>query len=206
MQIGEKVRTARRAKGMTQAELAKKVGVAQATVDKIERGISARSRHLPDIAAALGIPLSEVDKDATAAPRATFTPTARGGGIPVYPTSETTDGLKMEADPYRVLPAPPGTEAGRGSYGLMVASRQMAPVLMPRDVAFLDPHIPPRSGARVALIEDTVLGRNVLLCEYLHHDADTWLVRLFGDSPREEKLQRARWQVCHCIVAVSYGP
>lgn len=60
---GSNIRAAREAKGMTQAELAEKIGTSQQTVDKIERGVMKRTTYLPEIQKVLGIdhgiPISE---------------------------------------------------------------------------------------------------------------------------------------------------
>lgn len=52
---GSNIRAAREAKGMTQAELAEKIGTSQQTVDKIERGVMKRTTYLPEIQKVLGI-------------------------------------------------------------------------------------------------------------------------------------------------------
>jgi transcriptional regulator with XRE-family HTH domain len=52
---GSSIRAAREAKGMTQAELAEKIGTSQQTVDKIERGIMKRTTYLPEIYQVLDI-------------------------------------------------------------------------------------------------------------------------------------------------------
>lgn len=53
--IGDRIREARTAKGMSQAELAKKIGLSQGTIGHIEAGRNEGSRHLALIAAALGV-------------------------------------------------------------------------------------------------------------------------------------------------------
>jgi transcriptional regulator with XRE-family HTH domain len=58
---GARVRKARKAKRLSQAQLAKLCNVTQATVQKIETGRSINSRFLPKIWAGLGLPLEELD-------------------------------------------------------------------------------------------------------------------------------------------------
>ena len=53
MSIGQKVAQARMLLGLTQAELAKNIGVSQNTIFKIEKGITLESGHFPKIAKAL---------------------------------------------------------------------------------------------------------------------------------------------------------
>lgn len=52
---GSSIRAAREAKGMSQADLAEKIGTVQQTIDKIENGKIARTSYLPEIYQVLGI-------------------------------------------------------------------------------------------------------------------------------------------------------
>lgn len=55
MVTGDQIRDARIAKGWSQADLAKRVGVSQVTIQQIESGKITRSKFLPDIERELGI-------------------------------------------------------------------------------------------------------------------------------------------------------
>lgn len=52
---GPSIKAAREAKGMTQAELADAIGIAQQTVEKIESGKVQRTSYLPEIGRILGL-------------------------------------------------------------------------------------------------------------------------------------------------------
>lgn len=52
---GEEIRRAREAKGWSQADLARAIGVSQPAIQKIERGDVIKSKYLPDIAKSLGL-------------------------------------------------------------------------------------------------------------------------------------------------------
>jgi transcriptional regulator with XRE-family HTH domain len=58
---GARVREARKLAGLTQVKLAKRYGVTQSTIQKIETGRSTNSRFLPVVWARLGLPLAELD-------------------------------------------------------------------------------------------------------------------------------------------------
>ncbi len=61
MTIGERIKQARKAKGLKQKELAKAVGVAEVTIGQYERNIYIpKCDKLPRIAEALGITVSEL--------------------------------------------------------------------------------------------------------------------------------------------------
>lgn len=55
MVSGAEIRSAREARGMSQAELARMIGVTQPAIQKIERGDVVKSKHLPDISRILGL-------------------------------------------------------------------------------------------------------------------------------------------------------
>lgn len=57
--IGERIRHLREAAGMTQARLGEIAGCNQQTVDRIEKGFTSRSKHLPAILDALDIDETE---------------------------------------------------------------------------------------------------------------------------------------------------
>jgi len=55
MSLGEKIRRAREAKGWSQAELAKRVGISQPAIKKIEAGQTLKSRFLSDVLICVGL-------------------------------------------------------------------------------------------------------------------------------------------------------
>lgn len=61
MGIGDEIRRAREARGLSQRQLGKKVGISQAAIQKIEDGDTKRSRYLPDIRRLVG--LGESDRE-----------------------------------------------------------------------------------------------------------------------------------------------
>ncbi len=67
---GSSIRAAREAKGLTQAELADRIGVAQQTIEKIETGKVKRTSYLPEIDRALSIEKMENNRDALSAQEA----------------------------------------------------------------------------------------------------------------------------------------
>ena len=55
-ELGQIVKSAREEKGLSQADLGRSIGVKQQSIDAIERGETRRSKFLPEIIAALGLP------------------------------------------------------------------------------------------------------------------------------------------------------
>lgn len=60
MSSGALIKSAREARGWSQAELARKIGVSQPTIQAIEAGATRDSRHIIRVAQALGLDISAV--------------------------------------------------------------------------------------------------------------------------------------------------
>lgn len=56
MASGDQIKQARDARGLSQQQVAEAIGVRKSTVQKIESGVTQRSRHLPEIKRLLGLP------------------------------------------------------------------------------------------------------------------------------------------------------
>ncbi|MCC6776667.1 MAG: helix-turn-helix domain-containing protein [Hyphomicrobiales bacterium] len=74
MSAGEKIKQARVARGLSQAQLGVLVGISQPAVRKIESGRTEKSKHLPRIARVLELELSELDPDLARMPIAGMDP------------------------------------------------------------------------------------------------------------------------------------
>lgn len=216
MSIGERLRASRRAKGLTQREAAEQLGVSQAMIDKLERDLTVRSRHLVPYATMLGLPSSDIETylngeklqaqvKTTAPSHPVSASPATNADIPLYATTESAPGrLDVGDEPYGTL-RPGFVDLARGTYGLLIGGDAMAPVLSARDVAIVQPHLPPRTGSRVAIFNHLSAGRAAVLGEFVGHTADAWRVRLSATSKAESELPKSEWRVCHCIAAVIFG-
>jgi len=185
-------------------------------IDKLERDLTVRSRHLAPYANLLGLPSSDVEMylsgeklqvQAKTTPPSHQAPTtaATNTDIPLYATTESAPGrLEVGDEPYGTL-RPGFVDLARGTYGLLIGSESMAPVLSARDVAIVQPHLPPRTGSRVAIFNHLSAGRTAVLGEFVGHTADAWRVRLSATSHVESELPKSEWRFCHCIAAVIFG-
>lgn len=61
MEPGKRIRIERDKRGWSQADLARRAGVSQVAIKKIEAGQTRKSKFLPNIAQVLDVPLSELD-------------------------------------------------------------------------------------------------------------------------------------------------
>lgn len=62
MSIPENIKRLRKAKRLSQPQLAKAAGVSQQLISQLENGINLTTKFLPDIAKALGATMGEIDK------------------------------------------------------------------------------------------------------------------------------------------------
>lgn len=63
MGVAENLKRLRKKADLSQAELAKKAGVAQQLISQLERGINVSTKKLPDIARVLGASAGEIDEN-----------------------------------------------------------------------------------------------------------------------------------------------
>ncbi len=206
---------ARKARGLSQAELAAAAKVSHQLVASIETGATRTTKFLLRLAAALGVAPGELDPDwaNVAPPQAPAT----GGGIPgsaapagqrdlpVHSSAEAGAGfIIVTADAVDWAPRPPLVAHVRKAYGLYVTGESMAPEFEPGDVALVNPHLP--------VIPDTTCifyGRagdgevRATIKRLRRKTADTWYLRQWN-PPEGMKadftLSRKDWPVCHRVV------
>lgn len=164
MEWYEKIAAAREARKMSQAKLAKAVGISQSMIAKIESGGARRSRATALIAVELDLPLEELDPElAEAAERAVapnqplpspnagpLTPVqfSRSERLPVYGQGIGGDDGKFVLNGQRVADAmcPPNLIGVRDAYAVFVDGTSMEPRYFAGETVFLHPHIPVRKG------------------------------------------------------------
>lgn len=87
MKLGEKIRARRNELGMSQAELAQRIGISQVAIDKIESGKTLKSKYLPEVLSVLAMPLDlispTVEKSAVPQLDSSVHPTEAAATIPV---------------------------------------------------------------------------------------------------------------------------
>ncbi|WP_248309133.1 XRE family transcriptional regulator [Bosea sp. AK1] len=57
MTLGQKIRARREEMNLSQADLGKRIGISQVSIDKIESGKTLKSKYLPEVLSILGMPL-----------------------------------------------------------------------------------------------------------------------------------------------------
>jgi phage repressor protein C with HTH and peptisase S24 domain len=170
-ELGEKIKTAREAKGLTQAQLADAVRMSQQSIGEIEIGNVTSPRKWSEIAEVLSIPREEMRRLVLSAsrgaqkqrnsrdPELEDRPTARLRGpaefaprqIPVY--GQAVGGAMGEyifnGEAVDWKPCPPSLASVSNAYAVFVDGESMVPRYDPRDTVWVHPSRPAKPGEDV---------------------------------------------------------
>ncbi|MGE0718771.1 MAG: XRE family transcriptional regulator [Alphaproteobacteria bacterium] len=164
--IGDRIRIARKAKGLSQAQLAEAVGVEQSSVAGWESDANGPARtRLPRIAQALessvewlttgaGDAPSLRHRKPDPAPAAPVAATVDPDDLPVYGTAEGgPDGMIVQYEAIEFRPRPAPLIGVPGAFGLYVVGESMLPRYEPGDLLLIHPTKPPRRGDYVLVVK-----------------------------------------------------
>jgi transcriptional regulator with XRE-family HTH domain len=193
----------RKERGLSQEELARRIGVRQNTIAAIESGLTKKSKYLPDIARALEISLTELD----AGEGAHRTPTIPGTDLvgvrdlPLYATVEAGEGaVVMSSDPVDEIRRPAPLATVKGAYGVIVSGESMVPALRPGDIVLIHPHLPPKVEDICLFISERNGEFVATIKEYVGQTKDHWKVKRYKPEEKEFTLRKSEWQTCHVSV------
>lgn len=206
--IGEIVRRRREEMRKSQEWLAEKVGVSQATIDKIENDRTKKSRFLPDVFSALELPFSSLPGAKGEVTGALFVPPARAfesGLTPVYGVAEGGGGkIQLTSDPVDFIATPHPLKNVKGAYAVIISGESMVPAYRPGQIALVHPGLPPRPGDDVILYSDIEDGETFVIIKTLvRRKSDRWIVEQYNPK-KEIELLIAEWNRCHVVVG-HYG-
>lgn len=202
--IGTRVKSRRNAMGMSQEDLAKEAGVSQATIDKIENDRTQKSKFLPEVFAALDLPLSTLKTPQGDISRAVgFSPLASkpSNMTPIFGTAEGGNGnIQITSDPVEFIPTPHALINVRGAYCVIVSGESMVPSFRPGQLALVHPYLPPRPGEDVILYQDHENGDSSVIIKHLVKvKSDCWVVEQYNPAKTIE-LKRSQWAKCHVVI------
>ena len=199
MTLAERIKTQREARGWSQLDLARQTGLSQTAINKVESGATAKSRFLPDIARALGIPLDQLMADAETNPVALVAeerlfPEAPGApDFPIYAAREAAAGeMMVTTQPLDWVPRPWFLGAVRNGFGVLLTEGSMEPAFAPGDTVFVNPRLPPVKEKTVLLTDREGPAFRAILRRLLGFTGTEWHVRQFH-PPRDAKLSRQEW-------------
>lgn len=209
--IGAAIRAAREAKGLSQADLARAIGIKQQSLDSVEKGKTARSKFLPEIVSELGLRPEDVGLPKEA-PEPGFVPPAQiqqpGRDFPIYAAAEGGPGeLIRSTEPVDWYPRPSPVAHVRDAYGLFVSGESMAPEFEPGDIALVNPILPPLPGKPCIFYTELHGEARATIKRFLRASATVWHV--FQHNPprgmtQEFTLSRKEWGICHRVLGKYY--
>lgn len=206
---GEIIRTAREARGMTQAELASKVATKQQTIDKIEKGTIKHSRLFPRIALELRLDIGKLVPDLATKVQPdglSQGPDFRSNtrDFPVHASAMGGPGeIIVSADPVSWVMRPTPLIGVSKSYGIIVVGESMIPEFWPGDTALINPHLPPERGATFVFYAEAEGEVRATIKHLLRWSERVWHVRQWNPSKgrgMEFTLSRSEWGKCHRVV------
>lgn len=207
---------ARTKKGWSQTKLAKRIGVSQQTIDKIENGKSKTSRYIARIAAALDVEPGHLDPDYVLAPQEVEEPStmavrpqpvliSASERMPVYASAEGSNGdgaLILEVDPIEYVPKPQPLENVRNAYGILIEGESMEPAYEAGDTAWINPVLGPRRNTDVILYVNDDMGsgeKRAVIKRLVTWNDTHWTLRQYN-PPKDFQLPRDPWRVCHRVI------
>lgn len=203
MGIAENLQRIRAERGMSQAELAGRIGVRQNTIAAIEAGQTKKSRYLPDIARALRVSLPELDPNQGSTETRIIPGSDLVGtrDLPLFAAVEGGEGaLVLGSDPVDEIRRPAPLASVKGAYGVIVIGESMVPVLRPGDIALVHPHLPPRAEDTCIFICEANGEFTATIKEYVGQTKDIWRLKRYRPKELEFTLRKKDWPKCHVVV------
>jgi len=210
-EIGSIIRAAREAKGLSQTDLARAIGIKQQSLQSIERGETARSKFLPEIVTELGIRPEEVGLPKEV-PAEGWVPPPQiqtvGRDFPIYASAEGGPGeIIRSVEPVDWYPRPAPVAHVRDAYGLFVVGESMAPEFEPGDIALVNPILPPLPGKPCIFYAELHGEARATIKRFQRASGSVWHVYQHN-PPRgmahEFTLSRKEWGICHRVLGKYY--
>lgn len=214
----------RKAKGLSQAGLARLIGVSQATIAKIESKKARGSEHLAKIVDALGLSISDFPDSAFEVKRGgrpnkdedqplpgfardpAYWAHAAGliGDVPLFAAAEGGEGkLYVDRDPIGTVARPPLLQGVKDGYAMFLSGESMSPEFEPGDILLINPRLPAIPGSPCvfySIHEDEVRVRAKRL---IGSSTDSW--RVIQHNPKQTfDLPKSEWAICHRIVSKNF--
>lgn len=171
---------------MSQAALAKAVGISQPAIRKVESGKTAKSKFIPDILTFLGL-ASEIRRGPA--------PELRGDpDLPIYAAAEGGPGeMVVTNEPIDIVVRPWYVGRVREAFGVLITGESMLPAYEPGDIAIVNPKMPSVRNKTFILATDWEEGEFRATIKRLIGWSDTaWRVEQFN-PPKKFDLQKKDW-------------
>ena len=205
---GDIIRALREGQNLSQAALAKKVGVSQATIDKIERGESTRTRFLSEIATALGVSVDGLKAGGKVViPQPNQRNFSSQGSLPsgredlpIYASAQGGQGeIIINYDPIDYVQRPSPLENVKGGYAMYIVGDSMAPAFEQGDLVLVNPHLPYKANDDVLIFKDHDHEHAAVVKRLVKATADLWHLKQFNPD-KTFTLSRKEWPKWQVIV------
>ena len=213
MEPGELIKQRREELNLSQADLARRVGISQPAIKKIESGETDKSKFLPRVALELGLDLAELDPSLRGAPQTEPDPSLAipqehlvygNKDFPIFASAEGGHGeILITTEPVDFQPRPSNLEKVKGAYGLYITGTSMFPEYRNGDTALVNPNLP-IIGNEVYVFYGERDGTARATIKHLRTEAPSaWRVTQWNppeDQPRDFNLDRSYWRIAHRVI------
>lgn len=194
----------RTAKGWSQDELARKIGVRQNTIAAIETGETKRTKYLADLARALGATVDELEPPAGGLVTPMQPPAMYGPrDFPVYASAEGGPGEVIRStEPIDWVPRPAPAQTPE-AYCMLISGESMSPEYRPGDSAIVNPKLPIIGGEVYVFYRELHGEARATIKQLRRQTADSWLVAQHNPPTGQKAdftLPRREWQWAHRVV------
>lgn len=211
MEMKDRLQTARKKAGKTQAEVARQFGVTPQAVSAWERGdaVPENDKLLP-LAQLYGVQTDWLlGRDGFAEETPNFRPPPEFFGerdLKVFAAVEGGPGeMVVSTDPIDLVPRPWYLGSVRDGFAVLVVGDSMVPRFEPGELAIVNPRLPPQRNEDVILIGGEDEGEfRASIKRLLSWDAKNWRLQQFN-PPRELTWSRKDWPKALRVVGKYRG-
>jgi len=213
--LGQTVRRWRRSAGLTQPQLAARLGVSQQAVQQLEAGAIRTPRYLLRLAEVMGADAKALaegryqpaGEQAPAAAPAEGPPLLGRRDLPVYASAQAgPEGMVLTYDPIEWIERPAPLSTVRDAFAMYVVNDSMEPRYRQGDLLLIHPQRPVRPGRDVLVVFTAEDGEErAWVKELVSIKGDR--LRLRQLNPEQDlEISRSRIRNLHLVVGVYFTP
>lgn len=218
MSIGERIKKARKRAGISQAELAKRVGRSQSAVAEWETEETSPLRNIvPKIAKELGVDVvwlevggvNDGGDEYEATPGSVTAPGAPASLEevgPIYANVEDESGkaeqIIEKSEIVEQRPKPSRWANVKGIYGFYIVTDTLAPRINPGELVWVHPHRRPLPGQEAVFVRKDKKGKTaeVMVKVFTGQTQTKWVVKQYNPK-KEFDLKKSEWD-CQLIINI----
>ncbi|UHC16039.1 helix-turn-helix domain-containing protein [Methylobacterium currus] len=220
----DRITEGRKAKGLSQAALAKLADVSQATIAKIESKKAYSSEFLSKIIDALNLNAADFPDSAFEVKRGgkparddrqlipefakdpAYWAHAAGliGDVPLYAAAEGGEGnLYLDREQIGTVQRPPLLQGVKDGYAIYLSGESMSPEFEPGDILLVNPRLPAISGNPCVFYSTHEDGVRILAKRLISSSSSAWRVKQHNPI-KEFDLLKSEWAICHRIISKNF--